>query len=217
MVGFEDIVVVVGVEKMIDVWLSDVIRYLVYVVDVEYEFFYGVSFVVFNVFIMRFYMKIYGYIEEDLVYFVVNVYVNGVKNFYVMFKRLIMVDIVFKSFYVVDLFKFFDVVLMCDGVVVVIIILKEKVKEFGVLKDKMVEFVGFWRVIDIINFVNREDFLMFKVVKVVVEKVYKMVGVMVKDIDFFEVYDVFMVMVVFSFEVFGVVEKGKGVMFVKEG
>ncbi len=178
MAGLEDIVAVVGVEKMTDAWPSDATRYLAYAADAEYELFHGgASFVALNALIMRLYMKTYGYTEEDLAHFAVNAHANGAKNPpYAMFKRPITVDTVLKSPYVADPLKLFDAAPMCDGAAAVIITSKEKAKELGVPKDKMVELAGFWRAIDTINFANREDFLTLKAAKVAAEKAYKMAG-----------------------------------------
>ncbi|AEK73696.1 acetyl-CoA acetyltransferase [Thermococcus sp. 4557] len=215
--GLEDVVAVVGVEKMTDAWPSDATRYLAYAADADWELFHGASFVALNALIMRLYMKEYGYTEEDLALFAVNAHANGAKNPYAMFKRSITVETVMKSPYVADPLKLFDASPVCDGSAAVIITTPEKAKELGVPKEKWVEVAGMGRAIDTINLANREDFLTLKAAKVAAERAYKMAGVEAKNIDFFEVHDAFTVMAALSLEALGVAKKGEGAKLAKEG
>ena len=215
--GLEDVVAVVGVEKMTDAWPSDATRYLAYAADAEWELFHGASFVALNALIMRHYMKTYGYTEEDLALFAVNAHANGAKNPYAMFKKPIKVETVLKSPYIADPLKLFDASPVCDGAAAVIITTPEKAKELGVPKEKWVEVAGMARAIDTINLANREDLLTLKAAKIAAEKAYKMAGVEPKDIDFFEVHDAFTIMAALSLEALGVAEKGEGAKLAREG
>ncbi|NJF25453.1 thiolase domain-containing protein [Thermococcus sp. Bubb.Bath] len=217
MSGLEDVVAVVGVEKMTDAWPSDATRYLAYAADADWELFHGASFVALNALLMRLYMKEHGYTEEDLAHFAVNAHANGSKNPYAMFKRPITVDTVLKSPYIADPLKLFDASPVCDGAAAVIITSKEKARELGVPKEKMVEVAGFGRAIDTINLANREDLLTLTAAKIAAERAYKMAGVTAKDIDFFEVHDAFTIMAALSLEAIGVAEKGKGALVAREG
>nr|CRL09134.1 nonspecific lipid-transfer protein (acethyl CoA synthetase) [unidentified prokaryotic organism] len=215
--GLEDVVAVVGVEKMTDAWPSDATRYLAYAADADWELFHGASFVALNALIMRYYMKAYGYSEEDLALFAVNAHANGAKNPYAMFKRPIKVETVMKSPYIADPLKLFDASPVCDGAAAVIITTPEKAQELGVPKEKWVEVAGMGRAIDTINLANRDDLLVLKAAKIAAERAYKMAGVTAKDIDFFEVHDAFTVMAALSLEALGVAERGKGAELAKEG
>lgn len=215
--GLEDVVAVVGVEKMMDAWPSDATRYLAYAADAEWELFHGVSFVALNALVMRYYMKAYGYTEEDLALFAVNAHINGTKNPYAMFKKPIKVETVLKSPYIADPLKLFDASPVCDGAAAVIITTPEKAEELGIPKEKWVEVAGMGRAIDTINLANREDLLTLKAAKVAAERAYRMAGVTAKDIDFFEVHDAFTIMAALSLEALGVAERGKGAQLAKEG
>lgn len=215
--GLEDVVAVVGVEKMTDAWPSDTTRYLGYAADAEWELFHGASFVALNALVMRYYMKTYGYTEEDLALFAVNAHANGAKNPYAMFKRPIKVETVLKSPYIADPLKLFDASPVCDGAAAVIITTPEKAEELGVPKEKWVEVAGMGRAIDTINLANREDLLTLKAAKIAAERAYKMAGVEPKDIDFFEVHDAFTIMAALSLEALGVAKKGEGAKLAREG
>jgi acetyl-CoA C-acetyltransferase len=215
--GLEDVVAVVGVEKMTDAWPSDATRYLAYAADAEWELFHGASFVALNALIMRYYMKAYGYTEEELALFAVNAHANGAKNPYAMFKRPIKVETVMRSPYVADPLKLFDASPVCDGAAAVIITTPEKAQELGVPKEKWVEVAGMGRAVDTISLASREDLLTLKAAKVAAERAYKMAGVEPKDIDFFEVHDAFTVMAALSLEALGVAKKGEGAKLAKEG
>ncbi len=215
--GLEDVVAVVGVEKMTDAWPSDATRYLAYAADADWELFHGASFVALNALIMRHYMKTYGYTEEDLALFAVNAHANGAKNPYAMFKRPIKVETVLKSPYISDPLKLFDASPVCDGSAAVIITTPEKAKELGVPTEKWVEIAGMGRAIDTINLANREDLLTLKAAKIAAERAYKMAGVTARDVDFFEVHDAFTVMAALSLEALGVAKKGEGAKLAKEG
>ncbi|AIU68949.1 acetyl-CoA acetyltransferase [Thermococcus eurythermalis] len=215
--GLEDVVAVVGIEKMTDAWPSDTTRYLGYAADAEWELFHGASFVALNALVMRYYMKTYGYTEEDLALFAVNAHANGAKNPYAMFKRPIKVETVLKSPYIADPLKLFDASPVCDGAAAVIITTPEKAEELGVPKEKWVEVAGMGRAIDTINLANREDLLTLKAAKIAAERAYKMAGVEPKNIDFFEVHDAFTIMAALSLEALGVAKKGEGAKLAKEG
>jgi len=215
--GLEDIVAVVGVEKMTDAWATDATRYLAYAADADWELFHGASFVALNALIMRLYMKTYGYTEEDLAHFSVNAHANGAKNPYAMFKRPIKVDTVMRSPYIADPIKLFDASPVCDGAAAVIITTPEKAEELGVPKEKWVEVAGMGRAIDTINLANREDFLTLTAAKVAAEKAYKMAGITAKEVDFFEVHDAFTIMAALSLEALGVAKKGEGAKLAREG
>ncbi|WP_297421449.1 thiolase domain-containing protein [Thermococcus sp.] len=215
--GLEDVVAVVGVEKMTDAWPSDATRYLAYAADADWELFHGASFVALNALIMRLYMKKYDYTEEDLALFAVNAHANGAKNPYAMFKRPIKVETVLKSPYIADPLKLFDASPVCDGSAAVIITTPEKAKELGVPKEKWVEIAGMGRAIDTINLANRENPLRLRAAEVAAKRAYRMAGITAKDINFFEVHDAFTVMAALSLEALGVAERGKGAMLAKEG
>ncbi|AFL95603.1 acetyl-CoA acetyltransferase [Thermococcus cleftensis] len=217
MSGLEDVVAVVGVEKMTDAWPSDATRYLAYAADAEWELFHGASFVALNALVMRYYMKTYGYTEEDLALFAVNAHANGAKNPYAMFKRPIKVETVLKSPYIADPLKLFDASPVCDGSAAVIITTPEKAKELGVPKEKWVEVAGMGRAVDTISLASREDLLTLKAAKIAAERAYKMAGVEARDIDFFEVHDAFTVMAALSLEALGVAKKGEGAKLAREG
>ncbi|WP_297500701.1 thiolase domain-containing protein [Thermococcus sp.] len=215
--GLEDVVAVVGVEKMTDAWPSDATRYLAYAADAEWELFHGASFVALNALIMRHYMNTYGYTEEDLALFAVNAHANGAKSPYAMFKRPIKVETVLKSPYIADPLKLFDASPVCDGAAAVIITTPEKAKELGVPREKWVEIAGMGRATDTINLANREDLLTLKAAKIAAEGAYRMAGVTPKEVDFFEVHDAFTVMAALSLEALGVARKGEGAKLAREG
>ncbi|HIP75395.1 MAG TPA: thiolase domain-containing protein [Thermococcus paralvinellae] len=217
MSGLEDVVAVVGVEKMTDVWPSDATRYLAYAADAEWELFHGASFVALNALVMRHYMHTYGYTEEDLALFAVNAHINGAKNPYAMFKKPIKVETVLKSPYIADPVKLFDASPVCDGAAAVIITTPEKAKELGIPKEKWVEIAGMGRAIDTINLANRKDLLRLKAAEVAAEKAYKMAGVTPEDVDLFEIHDAFTIMAALSLEAVGAAERGKGAELAKEG
>ncbi|AHF80714.1 thiolase domain-containing protein [Thermococcus paralvinellae] len=217
MSGLEDVVAVVGVEKMTDVWPSDATRYLAYASDAEWELFHGASFVALNALVMRYYMHTYGYTEEDLALFAVNAHINGAKNPYAMFKKPIKVETVLKSPYIADPLKLFDASPVCDGAAAVIITTPEKAKELGIPKEKWVEIAGMGRAIDTINLANRKDLLRLKAAEVAAERAYKMAAITPKDVDIFEVHDAFTIMAALSLEAVGAAERGKGAELAKEG
>ena len=217
MSGLEDVVAVVGVEKMTDVWPSDATRYLAYAADAEWELFHGASFVALNALVMRHYMHTYGYTEEDLALFAVNAHINGAKNPYAMFKKPIKVETVLKSPYIADPVKLFDASPVCDGAAAVIITTPEKAKELGIPKEKWVEIAGMGRTIDTINLANRKDLLRLKAAEVAAEKAYKMAGITPEDVDLFEIHDAFTIMAALSLEAVGAAERGKGAELAKEG
>jgi acetyl-CoA C-acetyltransferase len=212
--GLDDIVAVVGVEKMTDAWPTDATRYLAYASDAEYELFNGASFVALNALVMRLYMKEFGATEEDFAHFAVNAHKNGANNPYAMFKKVIKVETALRSPYIADPLKLFDASSVCDGAAAVILAPLDKAKEFT---DTPIEIAGIGRAVDTINLANRRELLRLRATIEASRRAYKMAGVEPKDIDVIEVHDAFTIMAAMALEDLGFVPKGQGAKVASEG
>lgn len=212
--GLDDIVAVVGVEKMTDAWPTDATRYLAYAADAEYELFNGASFVALNALVMRLYMKEFGATEEDFAHFAVNAHKNGANNPYAMFKKVIKVETALRSPYIADPLKLFDASSVCDGAAAVILAPLDKAKEFT---DTPIEVAGVGRAVDTINLANRRELLRLRATIEASRRAYKMAGVGPKDVDVIEVHDAFTIMAAMALEDLGFVPKGQGAKVASEG
>lgn len=208
--GVNDIVVVNGVEQVTDV-LQDKVDFGISLgTDGEYELASGISLTaIFAMLTKRYIHEGYG-TAEDLVQFCVNAHKNGVGNEYAMFRREIKPEIVLKSSVVADPIRVLECPPVCDGSASVVLAPLDAV-------DDPVKVTGSAVATDTLGLDNREDPLTFKAVKESTEKALEMASRKIKDIDFYELHDLFPVVAALSLEASGFAKKGEGALLAREG
>lgn len=147
---------------------------------------------------------------------VVKNYVNVLNNFLVYICK----DVGFEvcnivldcNFVIVLLFWMIDCFLILDGVVVIILVVDDVVED-------MVYNIGFCVVIYINDYFLMLcwDVLVFEGLVKVIYILLLMVGVILEDISFVEVYDCFIIVELLIYEVMGLMFKGQGVCVINDG
>ncbi len=212
--GYQDVVAVVGVEKMTDDVGSKVTAGLASAADADYETVHGVTFVALNALIMRRYMYEYGLSKEDFANFSVNAHANGANNPNAMFQRAISQDTFMKAGVVADPITLFDASPMADGAAAVILCPTELAREFS---DNAVRILGSAAATDSLAVHDRKNPLWLQAAETSAQKAYKQAHIGPQDIDFFELHDAFTIMAALSLEACGFAEPGQGTRLAVDG
>jgi len=212
--GMQDVVAVIGVEKMTDDVGSKVTAGLASAADADYETVHGISFVGLNALVMRRYMYEYGLKHEDFAPFSVNAHANGARNPNAMFRRPITEKTFLDAGMVADPISLFDASPMCDGAAAVILCPTELAKQFS---DKSVQIAASTIATDTLAIHDRKNPIWLQAAEDSARQAYKLSGYTPADIDFFELHDAFTIMSALSLEACGFAEPGQGTRLAKDG
>lgn len=212
--GMQDIVAVIGVEKMTDDVGSKVTAGLASAADADYETVHGISFVGLNALVMRRYMYEYGLKHEDFAPFSVNAHANGAHNPNAMFRRPITEKTFLNAGMVADPISLFDASPMCDGAAAIILCPTELAKQFS---DKSVRIAASTIATDTLAIHDRKNPIWLQAAEDSARQAYKLSGYTPADIDFFELHDAFTIMSALSLEACGFAEPGQGTQLAKNG
>jgi acetyl-CoA C-acetyltransferase len=212
--GYQDVVAVVGVEKMTDDVGSKLTAGLAAAADADYETVHGVTFVALNALIMRRYMHEYNLTKEDFANFSVNAHANGANNPNAMFQRPITKETFLKGGVVANPITLFDASPMADGAAAVIICPTNLAKEFS---DKSIRIAASALATDTLSVHDRKDPLWLQAAEDSAQRAYKQAGITPADVDFFELHDAFTIMSALSLEACGFARRGQGTQLAIEG
>ena len=179
-------------------------------VDTEYELATGISLTALFAMLTRRYVHEGFCTAEDLAAFCVNAHANGVNNPWAMFRKPVTTDRVLDSPLVVDPIRMMECPPVCDGSASVVLV---PVAEY----DAPVKITGSAVATDTIGLDNRKDVLTFASVKKSTEKALHMASKSLKDIDFYELHDLFPVAAALSLEAAGFARKGEGALLARTG
>lgn len=208
--GTHEVVVVCGVEQMTDVLQDKVDAGLSLAVDTEYELSSGISLTALCALLTRRYLHEGYCTQEDLAAFCVNAHKNGAKNEYAMFRREITPEMIARSAVVIDPIRGLECPPVCDGSASVVLTPRT-------MADDCVTITGSAVATDTLGLDNRKNLLTFTAVKQSTEKALKMASKTVKDIDFYELHDLFPITAALSLEASGFARKGEGALLAREG
>lgn len=206
--GMHECVVVTGVEQMTDVLQETVSHGVSLAVDTEYELASGISLTSLFAMLTRRYVYEGKGTEKDLARFCINAHNNGVHNQYAMFRKPITVDKVLNSPVVVDPIRMLECPPVCDGSASVVLVAADTY-------DAPVRITGSAVATDTIGLDNRKDVLTFDSVRKSTKRALHRASKSVKDIDFYEVHDLFPVAAALSLEAAGFAKKGEGALLAR--
>ncbi len=212
--GLYDQVLVIGVEKMSDYPTSIVTAGLAQAADAEHEIIYGTSFAALNALVMRLYMRKYGALREDLVYWPVRMHEYAASNPYAQLRFRIKPEAVLNSPVIADPIRLLDSSPVGDGAAALILASEDVARK---LSDTPVEIVGVGIGSDALDLSSREDLLNPLSIKVAAEKAYKMAGIEPKQVDVAEIHDAFTITALLSIEGLGFADPGESWKLIKEG
>jgi acetyl-CoA C-acetyltransferase len=212
--GMSDVVLVGGVEKMLDVDGGGATAALASASDAEYEAYHGATFPALYAMIARAHMERYGTTRKQLAMVAVKNHANGSLNPRAQFRNKVTMEQVLNSSMVAEPLRLLDCSPITDGAAAVILVPADMAKKMG---KPIVKVAGSGLATDTIALASRSDMTYLKASERAAEQAYKQAGVGPEDIDFAEVHDCFTIAEICVTEAIGFFEKGQGGKAVESG
>ena len=213
--GWSDVVLAGGVEKMTDVDGGGATYALATAADQEYECFHGVTFPGLYAMIARAHMDRYGTTLEQLSHVSVKNHDNGSKNPNAQYPFKVTLEGVMDSTMVADPLRILHCSPITDGAAAVVICPLEMAKNFK--NHPVVAITGSGQATDSLALHNREDLTYLKASEVAGKQALEMAGKTIKDVDVIELHDCFTIAEICVLEALGVCEIGKGGTLAESG
>jgi len=207
-------VLAVGVEKLTDVMIQEVERVQMLFEDARATFHSGITIPGLCALLTRLYTQRYGASYEDLVLFAVNDHRNAANNKYAQYPFPIAVEAVLNSPLVADPVRLFDTAGVGDGAAAVLLVRAEEARRFS---DAPVRVLASEAVAGEACFSSREDLLSMSSLRKAATRALKRAGMVIKDVDFFELHNTTSVVGVLALEELGLAERGEGWRLAREG
>jgi len=206
--GLNDIVMVVGVEKMTDVDGAKATFALATAADQEYEVYNGVTFPGLYAMMANHHMHKYCTTRDQLAQVAVKNHENGMKNPLAQFQMKVTLDQVKNAVMISDPLTILDCSPITDGSAAVILCPADMAKSIS--KKRIVKVKGSGHASDTIQLAHRKDLSYIKSTEIAAKKALEMAGRKVSDINFAEVHDCFTIAEIMVIEALGIVDVGKG-------
>ena len=209
--GIHDVVLVAGVEKMMDAQGPDVTAALSMAADAEYESVQGVSFTALNALLMQRYMYEYDVPEDGLAGFCVNAHARGMHNRFAMFQREISPAEYSNARVISSPLTILDSSPVCDGAAALVLTSTDLAKNFGDGHGpNPVRVVGSSVSTDTLAVHDRKDPMYLAAVEASTRKALEQAGMKRQDLDFCELHDAFSILSALSLEAMGYASRGTG-------
>ncbi|MCI0399212.1 MAG: thiolase domain-containing protein [Chloroflexi bacterium] len=208
--GELEMVLVIGVEKMMEKSGEEITAALTGAADADYEVIHGISFVSLNALIMRRYMHEYGYQHGDFAPFALNAHANGAKNPNALFRKAISQQDYETGRPVADPINLFDASPIGDGAAALLLVPAAKAPQ-------AVRVIGSASATDTLAIHDRIDPLWLSAAEKSARQAYDQAGIGPEDVDLFEAHDAFSIMAALSLEACGFAGPGQGVRLAQEG
>ena len=206
--GVNDLVLVVGVEKMTDTGGTNTTSHLASAADADYEAAQGLSFVALNALIMRRYLHEFGWKHNDFAPFSIKAHANGAKNPNARLQEAITQKDYSRARMVADPINLLDASPIGDGAAAILLCPAEKIQRNG---QPIITVAASAAATDSIAVHDRFDSMRLAAAETSAQKAYAQANVTPNEIDFFELHDAFSIMAALSLEACGFAERGQGV------
>lgn len=206
--GVNDLVLVVGVEKMTETGGANTTSHLASAADADHEAAHGLSFVALNALIMRRYLHEFGWKHNDFAPFSINAHANGAKNPNARLQEAITQKDYSRARMVADPINLLDASPIGDGAAAILLCPAEKIQRNG---QPIITVAASTAATDSIAVHDRFDTMRLAAAETSAQKAYAQANVTLSDIDFFELHDAFSIMAALSLEACGFAERGQGV------
>jgi acetyl-CoA C-acetyltransferase len=205
--GVNDVVVVGGIEKMMDVGGSAATETLATAADQEWEAFFGATFPGLYAMIAMRHMHEFGTTKEQLAQVAVKNHSNGKYNPNAQYQMDITIDKVMNASPVAYPLGLLDCSPVTDGAAAVVLCAVEKAKEFC---NKPVKIIGSGQGSDTLSLQGRNSITTLEATVHASQMAYKFANKKPEDIDLAEVHDCFTIAEICAIEDLGFVKKGEG-------
>ncbi|MGB2896244.1 MAG: thiolase domain-containing protein [Anaerolineales bacterium] len=219
--GFNDVVLVVGGEKMREVIGPKATDIVACMTHPQAEYIYGVTLPSMAGMFARLYMEKYGVTREHLSMVAIKNQTNGLLNPYAHIQMKITMEGILShpqshvnSPVVADPIHLYDCCPVSDGAAAVLLTTEEIAKK---LKKPLVTIDGVGQATDTHTLQERSDPTDLKAVTLASEQAFKMAGIKPKDIDVAELHDAFTILEIAESEHAGFFPKGEGAKALERG
>ncbi|MBW1736155.1 MAG: hypothetical protein JRJ69_01055 [Deltaproteobacteria bacterium] len=215
MSGLTDLVMVVGVEKVMVPSHKEIFLNAMAGSDREWESCFGVTPPPLFAMVAQAHMQKFGTTEEQLALVSVKNHNHSKTNPYAHHQKGATLEQVMTSRLIAAPLKLFDCSTNTDGAAGVIVALEERAKS---LTDKPVYILGTAQINDGYPWVAYpKDWSTWPSLRFAAQKAYEMAGIGPKDVDVAEVHDCFTISEIIEYEELGFCKKGEGGRFVEDG
>jgi acetyl-CoA C-acetyltransferase len=212
--GINDLVMVVGVEKMTSQSTARVSEILAEAGDCSGEMKAGNTFASLFAMIARRHMHDFGTKKEHLAAVAVKNHANGALNPEAHLRKVITLEQAMAGKPIADPLNIYDCSLISDGAAALILAPLERAREFT---NNPVTVLGIAQASDFVALDQKEDITRFPAVRRAGEKAYAAAGVTANDIQFAELHDCFTIAEIIASEDLGFVKRGQGGPYAFEG
>src|ERR1051325_9086829 len=212
--GINDVVMVVGVEKMTSQTTARTSEILAEAGDCSGEMKAGNTFASLFAMIARRHMHDFGTKKEHLASVAVKNHANGVLNPDAHMRKAITMEQAMNGRPIADPLNIYDCSLISDGAAAVILAPLQRVKEFT---DKPVRILGIAQASDFVALDQKADITTFPAVRRAGDRAYNMAGLGPNDIQFAELHDCFTIAEIIASEDLGFTARGNGGPYAFEG
>ena len=219
--GFNDVVLVVGGEKMREVIGPKATDIVACMTHPQVEYIYGVTLPAMAGMFARLYMEKYGVTREHLSMVAIKNQTNGLLNPYAHIQMKITMEGILShpqshinSPVVADPIHLYDCCPVSDGAAAVLLTTEEIANK---LKKPLVTIDGVGQATDTHTLQERSDPTDLKAVTLASEQAFKMAGIKPKDIDVAELHDAFTILEIAESEHAGFFPKGEGAKALERG
>ena len=212
--GINDIVMVVGVEKMTSQTTARTSEILAEAGDCSGEMRAGNTFASLFAMIARRHMHDFGTKKEHLASVAVKNHANGALNPDAHMRKSITLEQAMNGKPIAEPLNIYDCSLISDGAAAVILAPLERASEFT---DKPVRVLGVGQASDFVALDQKQDITTFPAVRRSAERAYKMAGVGAKDVQFAELHDCFTIAEIIASEDLGFCNRGEGGPYAFQG
>lgn len=207
-----DIVLVLGVQKMLENETSEILKIMGRTGDVQWEAPYGTTFANYYAMYAQSHMTKYGTTSEQLAKVAVKNHYYGSKNKKAMFQKEITIDRVLESQIIASPLHLFDCCANADGSAALIVANEEKAKQ---LSDTPVWISGLGASSAPFSLLTRPELSTLTSAVDASKIAYNQAKIEPKDIDVAAVHDCFTIAEIMAYEDLGFAERGKGGEFVE--
>jgi acetyl-CoA C-acetyltransferase len=205
--GIQDVVMVVGVEKMTSQPTPRVSEILAGAGDCSGEMRAGNTFASLFAMIARRHMHMFGTRREHLAAVAVKNHANGALNPMAHMRKVITIEQALNGKPIADPLTLYDCSLVSDGAAAVILAPLERAAEFT---DKPVRVLGVAQASDYVALERKEDITTFPAVRRAAAQAYRMAGVEAAEIQLAELHDCFTIAEIVATEDLGFAKRGEG-------
>jgi acetyl-CoA C-acetyltransferase len=208
-----DIVLVLGVQKMLENPTSEILKIMGRTGDVQWEAPYGTTFANYYAMYAQSHMTKYGTTSEQLAEVAVKNHHYGAMNEKAMFQKEITIERVLESRVIASPLHLFDCCANADGSAALIVANEENSKKFS---DTPVWIKGLGAATAPFSLLTRPELSTLTSAVEASKIAYKQAKIEPKDIQVAEVHDCFTIAEILAYEDLGFAKRGKGGEFVKE-